>query len=352
MLFFFCYIRFMKIGMMTGGGDAPGLNGIIEAVSRSLLKEGHEILGICDGFEGIFEQRFKKIDFNVVQGLHTLAGTFLGTSNATKMDGRKKEFQSKIKNLGLDALIVAGGDGTFAALSELDTDVAVVGVPKTIDNDLHGTDITFGYDTACTVVADAVDALHATAEAHRRIMIVEAMGRTAGWIALGGGLASYADAILIPERPFSKEALIHFIKEKKNSGRRGLVFVVSESAMALGEDPEVAFRVESAVQKERFGGIASKLASWISSQTPYESRAVVLGHLQRSRAPTTTDRFLTAAMGLKAAELVLKRDWMKAVVYKDGKVCTAPLANLQKGVKKVDPNHHWVHMAQSLGLFI
>jgi 6-phosphofructokinase len=342
----------MRIGILTGGGDAPGLNGIIEAVSRKLIKEGHSVVGICDAFEGIFDGRFKEITLQDVHGLHTQAGTFLGTSNHSRLENRQKEFQTKYAAMKLDGLIVAGGDGTFAALQELGQGIPVVGVPKTIDNDLHGTEITFGYDTACTVVAEAVDALYATAEAHRRIMVVEAMGRTAGWIALGGGLASYADAILIPERPFSKPKLLDYIQQKKKEGRRGLVFVVSESAAPEGESATVAFRVEESAQQERYGGIADKLAKWLDKETEFEARAVVLGHLQRSRAPTTTDRFLTAAMGIEAANLVLQKKWGHCAVYKDGQVQAAPLSVLQKGARVVPTDHRWVKMAESLGLFI
>ncbi|MBP7843574.1 MAG: ATP-dependent 6-phosphofructokinase [Proteobacteria bacterium] len=342
----------MKIGILTGGGDAPGLNGIIEAVSRKILIEGHEVLGICDAFDGIFERQNRPITLKDVQGLHTHAGTFLGTSNHSKLAGRQDEFRKKYDELKLDGLIVAGGDGTFAALQEIGNGIPVVGVPKTIDNDLHGTDITFGFDTACTVVAEAVDALYATAEAHRRIMIVEAMGRTAGWIALGGGLASYADAILIPERPFSKEKLLKYIERKFSEGRRGLVFVVSESAHPEGEEANVAFEVPGAVQKERFGGIAQSMAQWISKNSEHEARAVVLGHLQRSRAPTTTDRFLTAAMGIEAARLVLAKQWGRCAVYKNGEVGNAPLEVLQQGARIVPKDHRWVKMVESLGLFI
>ena len=188
----------MRLALLTGGGDAPGLNGIIESCSKTLLRMGHEVVGVCDGFEGIFEGRTKKLALGSLEGLHAQAGTYLGTSNKSSVIGREKEFIEKFKQLGADALIVAGGDGTFSALSLVGQAVPILGVPKTIDNDLSGTEITFGYDTACSVVAEAVDALRTTASAHHRVLLVETMGRTAGWIALGGGLASYADIILIP----------------------------------------------------------------------------------------------------------------------------------------------------------
>jgi 6-phosphofructokinase 1 len=341
-----------RFGILTGGGDAPGLNGIIEAVSMTLLRAGFEIVGICDGFEGIFDRRHKFITAHDVVGLHAQAGTFLGTSNKSRVEGREAEFMERFRELSLEGLIVGGGDGTFAALSSLGADFPLIGVPKTIDNDLSGTDITFGFDTACSVVAQAVDALRATAEAHRRIMVVEAMGRTAGWIALGGGLASYADAILIPERPFEKHALLDYVRAKQKEKRRGLVLVASESATAVNETPEVAFRVKDAVQQERFGGVALKLSRWLEAETGWESRHVVLGHLQRSASPTTTDRFLTLSMGVEAARMAIEGAWGQAVAYREGRVTRVPLAALQGPARRVPPDHRWVKHAQAVGLFI
>jgi 6-phosphofructokinase 1 len=170
----------MRIGMMTGGGDAPGLNGIIESVSRTLLGNGHSVIGILDGFEGVFEGRTREIRWNEINGIHAQAGTFLGTSNKSKIDGREVEFQTQFEKLKLDCLIAAGGDGTFIGLKKIAPNIPIVGVPKTIDNDLQGTEVTFGYDTAISVVADAVDALRSTADAHHRVIVVETMGRTAG----------------------------------------------------------------------------------------------------------------------------------------------------------------------------
>ena len=318
----------------------------------TILQRGHEIIGIHDGFEGVFNGRYKKIELSDITGLHAQAGTFIGTSNKSGIGERGPEFLEKYKALKLDGILVAGGDGTFAGLSRVAADMPLIAVPKTIDNDLLGTDVTFGYDTACSVVAEAVDALRATAEAHSRIMIVETMGRTAGWIALGGGLASYADVILIPERPFSKAALLNFLRDKQKEGRRGLVMVCSESAHAEGEDPTVAFRVENSPQPERFGGVAQNLARWIEKELNWESRHVVLGHLQRSRAPTTTDRFLTMSMGVMAANAALDRKWGQAVVYRNGKTMMVPIQEILGGARVVPEDHRWVKLAQSVGLFI
>ncbi len=342
----------MRFGILTGGGDAPGLNGIIESVGRTLLAAGHELLGSVDGFEGVFNGNFRPIRHEEIIGLHAFAGTFLGTSNKSRINGRESEFVAGFKKMGATGLIAAGGDGTFAALSRLGAEVPIIGVPKTIDNDLHGTDITFGYDTACSVISEAIDALRYTADAHRRIMVVEAMGRTAGWIALGAGVASYADVILIPERPYSRVALLEFVKNKQHAGRRGLVIVVSESAKAEKEDAEVAFYVKESHQQERFGGVAQKLAQWLEKETGWEARAVVPGHLQRSKAPTMTDRFLTASLGVEAARMAMENQWNQCVVYQGGTVKRAPLSAIQGGARTIPSDHRWVKLAQALGLFI
>jgi 6-phosphofructokinase len=341
----------MRIGIMTGGGDAPGLNGIIEAAARSLLGKGIEVIGIRDGFEGIFSKRTKAITLDQVNGIHAEAGTFLGTSNKSKIAGRSDEFQKACAELNLDGLIAAGGDGTFKALRELAPHLKIIGVPKTIDNDLQGTDVTFGYDTACTVVSDAVDALRATANAHHRVMVVETMGRTAGWIALGGGLCSYADAILIPERPFSREKLAKFLSDAHALDKPGMVIVVAEAAKAQGEDAIFETNSKSSTGI-RFGGIGERLARWIEMSSPWEARHVVLGHLQRARAPTTADRFLTATMGAKAAELVINNKWNRAVVSRQGQVIDAPLSDIQGEPRAVAAGHAWVKLCQDLAIFI
>jgi ATP-dependent phosphofructokinase / diphosphate-dependent phosphofructokinase len=342
----------MRIGILTGGGDAPGLNGILEAACRTLLEAGHELVGILDGFEGIFEDNTRPIRVEDVQGIHGEAGTLLGTSNKCGTQGREEEFLLKYRKLKLDGLIVAGGDGTFGGLKAFGSEIRMIGAPKTIDNDLSGTEITFGYDTACSVVARSVDELRATANAHRRVLVVETMGRTAGWIALGGGLASYADVILIPERPFSRAELLAFIRRKQERKHRGLMIVASEGAHAQGEEVQVAFKVKGSPQEERYGGIAHALSAWIEQHTGWESRHVVLGHLQRSAHPTTTDRFLTVAMGVEIARMAIEGHWDQAAVYRDGRVTRAPISDLMGPARVVPTGHRWVQLAQALGSFI
>ncbi|MBX9769009.1 MAG: ATP-dependent 6-phosphofructokinase [Bdellovibrionales bacterium] len=342
----------MRVGLLTGGGDAPGLNGIIEATSRILLRNNVEVVGILDGFLGIYEGRTKSLTLQDIENVHSEAGTLLGTTNKSGTKGREEEFLKKFQALKLDGLVAVGGDGTFSGLKPFEKEIPLMGVPKTIDNDISGTEITFGFDTACSVVADSVDALRATANAHNRTLIVEAMGRTAGWMALGGGLSSYADVILIPERPFKKPDLVQFIKNKKSRNQRGLLVVVAEGAHAENENPEVLFTVPGSPQAERYGGIAQSLARFIEKETGWESRHVVLGHLQRAKHPTTTDRFLTLSMGVKVANMVLEKSWGNAVAYRDGKVIAVPISDLMGPARLVPSDHRWVQMAQQLGIFV
>ncbi len=343
----------MKIGLITGGGDAPGLNGIIKAAGRTLLNAGHEVLGIRNGFEGIFDNKTREITQSDLHGLHAQAGTFLGASNKSQVDGREDEFVQKYRQLGLDGLILAGGDGSFRCMSNVREDVNVIGVPKTIDNDLPGTDMSFGFDTACTVVAEAMEALWHTAEAHDRIFFVEAMGRTAGWIALGGGLASYADAILIPERPFSSEALKAFLLNKREQ-KKAMLITVAEGAHAVGEDPVFAARAKDPKRNDRLGGIAEQLAHWLEDATggELECRHVVLGHLQRSHNPTTTDRLMTLNMGVRAAHLAMQGAWGQAVVYRKGDICNVPIREIMGDARLIPPDHPWIQKAMDLDIFI
>lgn len=341
-----------RIGLLTGGGDAPGLNSIIEAVVRVLSRNDFEIIGICDGFEGIFSGRTQPLTIDTIRGAHSTAGTLLGTSNKSRIDGREKEFAEKFSRLKLEGLIAAGGDGTFAALQRVIDSIPTIGVPKTIDNDLSGTELTFGFDTACSVVADSADALRATAEAHHRAIVIETMGRNAGWIALGGGLASYADVILVPERPFSREKLLHFLNREKNSGRKGLILVASEGARADDEKAHLTTSKLGGSHGNRYEGFSNALVEWINAESSWESRNVVLGHLQRSKAPTTTDRFLTSAMGVEVAELALNKKWQTAVVYRNGRVTHAPITDIMQPAKMISNEHPWIDLAQQLGIFI
>jgi ATP-dependent phosphofructokinase / diphosphate-dependent phosphofructokinase len=339
----------LRIGILTGGGDAPGLNGIIEAATRTLLNLGHEVMGVRDGFEGIYKGDALPLYIKTVRGQHAVAGTLLGTSSRSGTEGREQEFKEAYDRLGLDGLIVAGGDGTFRCLKSIDG-IRLIGVPKTIDNDLPGTDATFGYDTACSVVSEAIDDLRTTAIAHKRIIIIETMGRTAGWIALGGGMASMADAILIPERPIDLKSFKKFL-QKKHKTQRGIIVVVSEGATLEAHVKRELDKSGASVMVSDYG-IGERLSRWVEAEINWEARHVVLGHLQRSHPPTTTDRFLTTSMGIVAARMAHKGNWGMAAAYKGGQVTQVPIESFMGPARNVDPEHRWVKMAQALGIYI
>lgn len=321
-----------RVGILTGGGDAPGLNAVIESCVRVLLREGVDVVGIKDGFDGLLKRDVVSLR-DPFWGLHAQAGTYLGTSNKSRIEGKEGEFLQAYRSLELDGLIACGGDGTFATLQKFYPGISLIGIPKTIDNDVPGTEISFGFDTACAVVAESADALRFTAQAHRRIFVIETMGRDAGWIALGGALASIADAVLIPERPFRTQELYEFIRKRKEQ-QRGLIIVVAEGVL------------------KKHNLMAESWARLIESETGWEARHMVLGHLQRSRQPTTTDRFLTISSGVKAAELVLHDTWNKAVVFRQGRMDVVTIEALM-GERRLVPEYHpWISQAKSLGMFI
>lgn len=339
----------MRIGILTGGGDAPGLNGIIESASRTLINLGHQVLGVIDGFEGVYKGQTMELTLDNIRGQHAFAGTMLGTSNRSGTEGREQEFAKAYAALNLDGLIVAGGDGTFRNLKDI-PGVKLIGVPKTIDNDLPGTETTFGYDTACSVVSEAIDDLRTTAVAHKRIIVIETMGRTAGWIALGGGMASFADAILIPERPLNLKKFKKFLQEKHKS-QRGIIVVASEGTILEKDVQRELDKSGGSVMVADYG-VGERLAKWVESEIDWEARHIVLGHLQRAQQPTTTDRLLTTAMGIVAARMAHKGHWGKAAVFKNGQVTPVPIDDIMGPARNVDPEHRWVKMAQSLGIYI
>ena len=339
----------MRIGLLTGGGDAPGLNGIIESATRTLLNLGHEVIGIIDGFEGVYGGNYIPLDLDRVRGQHAYAGTLIGTSSRSGTEDREAEFKIAYDKLKIDGLIVAGGDGTFRSLQSIEG-VKLIGVPKTIDNDLPGTDATFGYDTACSVVSEAIDDLRTTAVAHKRIIIIETMGRTAGWIALGGGMASMADAILIPERPLDLHTFKTFLEEK-HKNQRGIIVVASEGTTLEEKVKRELDKSGGSVMVSDYG-IGERLSKWIEEEIQWEARHVVLGHLQRSHQPSTTDRFLTTAMGIVAARLAHRGEWGKAASFKNGQVTPVPIESMMGEPRNVDPEHRWVKMAQALGIYI
>jgi ATP-dependent phosphofructokinase / diphosphate-dependent phosphofructokinase len=295
----------VRIGVLTGGGDCPGLNAVIRAVGRHAHARGHEYVGVREGWRGMVEGIFQPLDLGVLSGLLPRGGTILGSSrtNPYKLDGGVEKVRGHFESL--DALVAIGGEDTLGVASKLydEYQLPIVGVPKTIDNDLSGTDYTFGFDTAVWICTEAIDRLHTTAESHNRVMVVEVMGRHAGWIAVMSGIAGGADVILIPERPVDIEEVCEDIGRRHRRGQNLSIVVVSEGCELPG--------AEDKGEVDQFGhkllakrGVGESLAHQIEERTGFETRVTVLGHVQRGGSPTPRDRVLATRFGLKAAKLV------------------------------------------------
>jgi 6-phosphofructokinase 1 len=337
--------RKLRLGILTGGGDGPGLNAVIRAVvKKGIAEQGAQFVGILDGFQGLIERRWRDLSYDDVSGILHIAGTILGTTN--KGDpfayGRRGDVSGTVlkhlKELRLDALVCLGGDGTMRIADRLARlGVRIVGIPKTIDNDVVGTDVTFGFDTAMKVAADAVQVLHATADAHRRVMVVEVMGRTAGWIGLHAGIAGGADVILIPEIPGSIAAVADHIGRRHRT-RRFTIVVVAEGAAPKGID-------RGALHP---GIIGTTVADRIE-EAGFESRVTVLGHLQRSAPPTPADRVLATRFGAAAVDLVAAGKFRRMVAVRGGRITSIPLSQVAGRVKLVPRGHELVAAARSVG---
>jgi ATP-dependent phosphofructokinase / diphosphate-dependent phosphofructokinase len=330
----------MKIGILTGGGDCPGLNPVIRAVVRKSYNEGYETIGIKNGWKGMIENDTMKLDLNSISGILPKGGTILGTSrtNPYKKEGGVEKVKENFKKLGLDALIATGGEDTLGVASKLIKDgiPCIVGVPKTIDNDLSCTDYTFGFDTAVNIATECIDRLHTTAESHHRIMVVEVMGRHAGWIAIESGIAGGADIILIPEIPIDIEEVCALIKKRHGRGKTFSIVVVAEGAQ---------FKEGTFVTQEknlddfghvRLGGIGDRLGAEIEKKTGYETRVSVLGHIQRGGSPTAFDRMLGTRFGVKAVELIKAKKFGRMVALSGNKIIDVDIEEAVKELKLVD----------------
>ncbi len=324
----------MKIGMLTGGGDCPGLNAVIRAVVRKgIFTYGDEFVGFLEGWRGLVEDNHVTLDLEAVGGILPRGGTILRTSRTNpskRPDGVEKCLATVEKN-GLEALIAIGGDDTLSVAQRLyERGVKVVGVPKTIDNDLGGTDYTFGFDTACNIVCEALDRVHTTAEAHNRVMVVEVMGRDAGWIALYSGIAGGADVILIPERPFDIEQVADSIRQRHERGLYFSIIVVAEGAKFAATDAGSGEPVQQDMGKDEFGhaklgGVANVLAREIEKRTGFETRAVVLGHIQRGGTPSAFDRVLATRYGLGAIDMVHRGEFGHMAALRSNKIVSITL---------------------------
>jgi phosphofructokinase-like protein len=334
----------MKIGMLTGGGDCPGLNAVIRAVVRKgIFTYEDEFVGFMEGWRGVIEDTSMPLDLDAVGGILPRGGTILRTSRTNpskRADGIDRCLATLDKNK-LDALIAIGGDDTLSVAQKLHEQGAkVVGVPKTIDNDLGGTDYTFGFDTACNIVCEALDRVHTTAEAHNRVMVVEVMGRDAGWIALYSGIAGGADVILIPERPFDIDKIADSIRQRHERGRYFSIVVVAEGAR-FSSEPGQGSSVLSDMGKDEFGhvklgGIANILAREIEKRTGYETRAVVLGHIQRGGSPSAFDRVLATRYGLGAIDMVHRGEFGCMAALRSNKIVSIPLLEAISRSRTVD----------------
>ena len=352
------------IGILTGGGDAPGLNAVIRAVVKTATGEfGMRVVGIEDGFEGLLgETKTRQLSHSDVRGLLPRGGTILGTRNrgrfvehtatgaSSTSEAVYQEAVANIERLGITSLLVLGGEGTLTIAAEFDRrGVSVVGVPKTIDNDLACTELTFGFVTALDIATEALDRLHTTAESHDRVMILEVMGRNAGWIALHSGIAGGADVILIPEIPFSLEAVAEKIRTRDLTGSNFSIIVVAEGAVEIGHD--LVYQDKGDVHHApRLGGIGHHLQHDLEDLTGRETRCVVLGHLQRGGRPNAFDRMLATNYGTYAVRAIAQGESGVMVALQAGDVVTVPLTDAIKGIKTVPPAGQLVRTARDTGI--
>jgi len=332
----------MNVGVLTGGGDCPGLNAVIRAVVRKGEKiYGDTFTGFLDGWKGVIEGRTMPVDVERCRGILPRGGTILGSSrtNPFKVDGGPDACVQTLARLGVDALVAIGGEDTLGVANRLylEHDVKVVGVPKTIDNDLSATEVTFGFDTAVQIVCDAIDRLHTTAESHDRVLVCEVMGRHAGWIATWGGIAGGAAQVLVPEQEIDIEAVCASLVQRHSKGRYASIVVVAEGA----KPKEGSFVLTSGEVDEfghvRLGGIGEVLAKEIRQRTGFDARVTVLGHVQRGGTPTAFDRVLATRFGLRAIETVHEGGFGQMVALAAGKIVRVPIAEAVGTLKTVDP---------------
>lgn len=355
-----------RLGILTGGGDCPGLNAVIRAVAKSAMNEGgFEVIGIEDGFEGLVEGRMRRLHNADVSGILTTGGTILGTSNKgdpwhypikgtdgkVKIQDTSRQAMDHYREWGLDALITVGGDGTMTISSKLmEMGANIVGVPKTIDNDLAATDLTFGHDSAVFVATEAIDRLHTTASSHHRVMIIELMGRYAGWIALSAGLAGGADVILIPEIAFQWEHVYQKLIERSRHGKRFSIICVAEGARCPDCGEIIKSLDEKRTDAKQLGGVGDYVAKKITEHTELETRVTVLGHLQRGGSPTPFDRILATGFGVAACWLAMKGKFGQMVALRGNKVEAVPIKDAIAHLKLVTPQTQKVLAARSVGV--
>ncbi len=353
-----------RIGVLTGGGDCPGLNAVIRAVTKSALHRYKlEVFGIEDGFLGLIQNRMRPLDWSDVSNILTVGGTILGTSNQANPEryAIRKNGTTEFANVTdrvvehvqaneLEAVVCIGGDGTMTGAANLiKAGINCIGVPKTIDNDLEDCEQTFGFDTAVATAAECLDKIHTTAMSHHRVMVVEVMGRNAGWLALHAGLASGSDVILIPEIAYDLDKICDTLKYRARTGKRFSIICISEGAKQKGGELVIQRRVETSPDPIRLGGVSMKLAADIESCTGLETRATILGHIQRGGTPTAFDRVLATRFGYHALELVMAGACGKLVVWKGGTIDQTDIANVAGKQRKVPPDSQLLAAARAVG---
>jgi ATP-dependent phosphofructokinase / diphosphate-dependent phosphofructokinase len=331
----------MRIGVLTGGGDCPGLNAAIRAIVRRANADEVKVLGFRSGWQGLVENDYIELNRTSVTGILPRGGTILGTSryNPLKDPQSIPRLMENWQNHWLAGLIVVGGEGTLSAALELSRDhqLQLVGVPKTIDNDVCGTDFTFGFDTAVSIVTDAVDRLHSTAESHHRVMVVEVMGRHTGWIAAYGGIAGGADVILVPEHPFRISRVCSLLEQRKRQGRAFSIVVVAEDAHPHPDEPFLdEAQCDAIYRHDRLGGIGEALAREIERCTDIQSRVTKLGYVQRGGSPTAYDRILATRFGIKAYEMIREGKWGQMAAIRGNRIISVPLAEAVGDLKRLD----------------
>lgn len=346
----------MRIGVLTGGGDAPGLNAVIRAVTKSLIHQSAaEVLGIEDGYLGLIERRVRTLGWQDVSGIAALGGTLLSTSNRVSPlsyqgRDRRDEVVAYARELGLDGLVAIGGDGTMAIAHALDRHgLRTVGVPKTIDNDIAHVERSLGFDTAVATVTEALDRVQTTGRSHGRVMLVETMGRNAGWLALESGLAASADIILLPEIDYEIEAIAAVCRERE-ARQRFTVICVSEGAKPRGGRVTVQAREEGRPEPVRLGGVADVLVAQLGPLLSSEVRATILGHVQRGGAPTAGDRVLGSLIGNAAADLVREGAWGRMVSFEQGRIGHVPLTEVAGRTRTVPADHPLLQCARRIGV--
>ena len=355
--------RIKCLGILTAGGDCPGLNAVIRSVVLTATRKGIDVVGIRDGFLGLIQNSMDLLEPADVSHILTQGGTILGSSNKDdpfrfiQKDASGREVRvdrsgdviANLKRLGIQALVVLGGDGSMTVAEKFSRKgVKIIGVPKTIDNDLVGTDQTFGYDTAVAVATEAIDRLQSVAASHHRVMVVEVMGRYAGWVALKAGIAGGADIILIPEIPYSERKIGEAILRRQKEGKKSSIIVVGEGAYPRGGS--MVFEKVNHHQRARLGGVCRKLAHDLEAKFQVETRSVILGHIVRGGTPTAFDRSLATLFGAHAVELVEKKGFGRMVTWKNGALSSVPLSIPGGKVRKVPLDHPMVKAARSIGI--